>query len=436
MSHACRYRERLEWSDWTREGPLRRREARRVPRCELCGKARPPRKPRRAVGLEIEAGSPVLPAIMDPAAQHLAGKLLVKAGRKDAGPGKVGMKGLLSSLKLPASQAEELLDELLCAGWVRLYFKLKGSRKYLSEITVIDFEGLENFSKPGLREARRTAIAEALDDLNDLEHPVAEKVRLVISGPEADHLDPEVLQALSSLALFAENGETCARRVFSARYLGDSKALDRLLVRLERMIGPLEDIGIREGAALVLVGGNGRIDIAGQPLFIDRLPPFVGLPRDTAMEHSGMRFPDDGLLVVENLAVFEACCRGEVAGVGEALVVWSAGYPGRAVRMFVKTAGRLRRSIRIWADLDLDGIRIARLIHQWSAGKALPWRMGPEDLAAAHSTRPLSSRSAAAIRTDIQAHPEGLLRETLEAILEKGRWVEQEALLALPSDKE
>ncbi|MFH1434916.1 MAG: DUF2399 domain-containing protein, partial [Pseudomonadota bacterium] len=325
---------------------------------------------------------------------------------------------------------------LLCAGWVRLHFKLKGSRKHLSEITVTDVEGLENFSQPGLREARCAAIAEALESLDGLEHPVAEKVSQVISGPEADHLTPEILQALTSLACFAEAGEICARRVFSARYLGDSKALDRLLARLERMLGPLEDIGIREGAALVLVGGYGRIDIIGQPLFIDRLPPFIGLPREATMEHSGMQLPDDGLLVVENLAVFEACCRGEVAGVGEALVVWSAGYPGRAVRMFVETAGHCRQNIRVWADLDLDGVRIARLIHRWAAGKALPWRMNPEDLQAAHSTRPLSSRAMTAIRTDIQAHPDGLLRETLEAILEKGRWVEQESLLALPSEKE
>ncbi|MFH1438391.1 MAG: hypothetical protein ABIJ56_21965, partial [Pseudomonadota bacterium] len=62
------------------------------------------------MGLEIEAASPVLPAIMDPAAQRLAGKLLARAGRKNADPGRVGIKGLLSSSKLPASQAEELLD--------------------------------------------------------------------------------------------------------------------------------------------------------------------------------------------------------------------------------------------------------------------------------------------------------------------------------------
>lgn len=36
------------------------------------------------------------------------------------------------------------------------------------------------------------------------------------------------------------------------------------------------------------------------------------------------------------------------------------------------------------------------------------------------------------MHTDIQAHPNGLLREPLKSIFEKGRWVEQEALLAVP----
>jgi len=61
--------------------------------------------------------------------------------------------------------------------------------------------------------------------------------------------------------------------------------------------------------------------------------------------------------------------------------------------------------------------------------------MFPEDLQSACVTLPLSSRGEAAIRSDIKAHPHGLLRETLEAILEKGRWAEQEALLALSSGK-
>jgi hypothetical protein len=85
--------------------------------------------------------------------------------------------------------------------------------------------------------------------------------------------------------------------------------------------------------------------------------------------------------------------------------------------------------MRIWADIDLAGVRIARLLYRWSSETAQPIWMGPEDFEGAATSRPLSARGVAAIRADIKAHPDGLLRDTLEAILKVGRWVEQEALL-------
>jgi hypothetical protein len=58
--------------------------------------------------------------------------------------------------------------------------------------------------------------------------------------------------------------------------------------------------------------------------------------------------------------------------------------------------------------------------------------MGRGDLAAAPSSRPLIPRAIAAIRRDLEERPQALLADTLQALLEARRWVEQEAFLGLP----
>ena len=90
--------------------------------------------------------------------------------------------------------------------------------------------------------------------------------------------------------------------------------------------------------------------------------------------------------------------------------------------------------IRVWEDIDLDGVRIARLVCRWASGRARPWRMSPADLKTARTTLSLSDRAARAIASDIESHPGALLRETLQAILEQGSWAEQEALLWTDGD--
>ena len=55
--------------------------------------------------------------------------------------------------------------------------------------------------------------------------------------------------------------------------------------------------------------------------------------------------------------------------------------------------------------------------------------MSEREVRGARQALPLSPRSTAAIRADLAERPEALLHETLRAILEAGRWVEQEALL-------
>jgi DNA topoisomerase VI subunit A len=170
-------------------------------------------------------------------------------------------------------------------------------------------------------------------------------------------------------------------------------------------------------------GSAARLDLA-------TFDPYLGLPRDPLAEgRLEVALADAGLVVVENFACFEAFCRGEVERPLRSTVAWTAGYPGRAVRRLVEVAAQRGAPIRVWADLDLDGVRIARLVHTWSAGTARFHGMTPGDLRSARHSLPLTERAVAGIRADLARHPDAPLADLLRALLEAGRWVEQEAFL-------
>ena len=171
-------------------------------------------------------------------------------------------------------------------------------------------------------------------------------------------------------------------------------------------------------------------DGSGTRLDLATLEPYLGLPRDALADgRLEVELADAGLVVIENFACFEAFCRGEVEQPLRSTVAWAAGYPGRAIRRLVEVAAGRGAPIRVWADLDLDGVRIARLVEAWSAGTARFHGMTPGDLHTARRSLPLTDRAAAGIRADLERHPDAPLADLLRALLEAGRWVEQEAFL-------
>lgn len=430
--HFCTYTPRLVWGDWTRSGPLAERVARRVPICWICGRERPAAHPRPVTGREVRAEVPETPPLADPAGRKVAAALLKRSGNlSPEEPLPVipaaGLLGGLAQRGMPASLAEEWLERFLRAGWVALRWRLGRGAPRLSAIVLLDRPALRELAAPGVEEKRLLALQAARRKAEGLAHPKAREIAALLAREEAEAYPPRVLNLLAALAVHAEAGDVLAERVFSARYLGDSKVLGYFRRRIERLVGPLAALGIREGAAVTLVGGAGRLHLPGQALDLTALAPFAGLAREAFERLEGVDFPPQGLLVVENLTAFEACCRGEVEGAGGSLAVWSAGYPGRTVRRLAERAAAAGAPVRVWADLDLDGVRIARLVLSWAPGH--PWKMSPDDLAAAEGL-PLSKEAMAAIRRDLADRPDAPLADTLRAILAAGRWVEQEALLA------
>jgi hypothetical protein len=113
-------------------------------------------------------------------------------------------------------------------------------------------------------------------------------------------------------------------------------------------------------------------------------------------------------------------------------VVWTP-VTGRAIRAVIQAATRTGAVVRIWADLDLDGVRIARLVGGWLGGAVQPFRMSPEDVSTAPARRPLRARSLVAIRADLAARPAAPLADTLRALLASESWVEQETFLGTRS---
>lgn len=395
--------------------------------CVQCGNRRSHRRPRRPELVEIEADGGA-PPIADADIRTIAARLLRRAG---AGR-EVRVRGLPGGLSGPgigSSLLEQHLDGFLQAGWIGLVWEISGTRRRLRRIRLRDPEALDECAYPGRRAARRAALKEARAAVASLSHPIATEIARLLGEAAADAWGPRLVRALAAVAAHAETGDVLASRVFAARYLGDSKALGVLRQRLERLLGPLDALGIRDGASATFIGGSGCVRTAGVRLDLTSLRPFVGLAAETVIGDIEIEPPSGGVAVVENFAVFEACCRDEVPGLKDTLVIWTGGYPGRAVKAVIQAASRTSPVMRIWADLDLDGVRIVRLVADWLSGAIELFGMSPEYVAAAPARRPLSVRSAAAIRADLAARPAAPLSDTLRALLAYDCWVEQEAFL-------
>jgi hypothetical protein len=433
--HICFYSDRLIWGDWTRSGPFAERLARRVPVCDVCGRQRPALRPRPPVRREARAEAPETPPLADLAGRTVAAVLLRRAGAAEDGV--TSAPGLLSAAArrgVPASVAEEWIEHFLRAGWIEARWLVGRGGNRLDAVILRDGTALQEIAHPGAEMRRRFALNAARAQVAFLTHPKAREIASLLAADEAAALPPELVRALAAVAAHADADEVLAERVFSARWLGDSKALAGVRGRLERLVGPLAEIGIREGAAVTLLGGRGALHLPGLVVALEDLPPFAGFAHDTLERAREVLFPPAGLLVVENLAVFEACCRGEVPGTGPALIVWSAGYPGRTVRRLVERAGAAGAPVRVWADLDLDGVRIARLVVSWAPEAAVPWRMSPAAVAAAPAARLLGPRALSALRREVTERPGALLSDTLAALLEARHWIEQEVFLGASAE--
>ena len=276
-------------------------------------------------------------------------------------------------------------------------------------------------------ERRRAALTRARELVAGLQNSQSQEIADLLAADSAALFDYQLINALAGLALLVEEGDAVPERLFSVKHLGNSKALRLLRRRLEKLVGPLERLGIRNSGQIVMVGGRGTLTLGGVILDLSRFQ-YLGLAPEDALQVETIDFPAGGLLVVENLTPFQTCVALGRSTQRELMVLWSAGFPGRGVRAIVRRAAEQGVPVRLWCDLDLGGVRIARILAQ-SAPGAQTVLMDSETLRNAQVTQRIEPELMAAMRRDIAIHPADLLSESVRTMLKCGVWVEQEYLL-------
>jgi Wadjet anti plasmid transformation system JetA-like protein len=427
-THTHSYRRSAEFGSWRRVGDVETRD--RVPSqvCSACGARRPTRRPptpdvqeRRSA--TRHAPPPPLPPLVVVAAALAKGSGVT---------GAVSMKSLVSAGReegITQTDVESALECLLPTGWFALVMSVSGTRREIQQVSVSSPEDLQEFAHPGRRQALSSAVSEGLRSLERIDHPSAAAARDALRG--ARRLTPELARALCAVAVHASKGDELPVRVLSAIALGDSKAIPRLRKPLEARLGPLAKLGLGEATSLTLLGGRGLLSTALARLDVSKFLPYLGLPREFLSNGLQLVPPEGGVLAVENLEMFEACCRSQSVLRGSpTLVLWLGGWPGRGEEALVRAAHGVGSSVRVWADLDRSGIGIARRVIDW-APRAKPFLMGEDALRGSPRRKALSREEAALIKRDLEHRPDAPLASTLRAILELGQWCEQETLLGM-----
>lgn len=249
--------------------------------------------------------------------------------------------------------ATHLIDRVVLADPARLYAFT--GRTPADEVLAAALRALDEVSIA-------TEPARAL--VQDLASAWTDRRKLVALGPS------DIAQACALVratdAAFMDLGPDVPLRTRSARTLGDSKALERLLptliayLRQTGMIDSelsreeaIDQLGLAKFAQPVLVAG---------PLTVGGLRmdgwPYVGVPPDLV---EGVRpaTPVRSVLTIENLESFNRHVRS--SRLSGDVVVYSGGFPSGAVLSLLRAilpSGE--RNLHHWGDIDPGGIRIGR----------------------------------------------------------------------------
>jgi hypothetical protein len=267
-------------------------------------------------------------------------------------------------------------------GCVELVWGKHFERHLLRKIVLLDSENLARFLNiPLARDMAAGACAELASrvpaDKPWLAHLVERIEEKWARGEPAYRMAPgSVAEAgllIDALAAVKEGKQKgLDLRTFSARVLGDSKAMERMRERFGRVWNEefstgLESRELFEKLDLVkfpqpiFLKGPICLRMIGTWLDIGSVPSFLGLPPDMITE---IKFPKtpDYVLTIENTASFNRHAR-EVGGKG--LIINSAGFLGPATAAFLQELDRvLADEIPFfhWGDIDVGGLRIANHI--------------------------------------------------------------------------
>jgi hypothetical protein len=274
--------------------------------------------------------------------------------------------------------------------------------------------------------------------------------------PQDPALRELLLRALSGL--IDKGDAVLPMRLFSKRYLGDSKAFERqvqgrLLGMVRKYALPcwgeldpevladdadlLRELGIEVTHDDVAFCGPVRFRFAGHSAVVDgrAFPHGLAIDAADAGAIEVVDLPISRILTIENKANYREYVRRERQS--EELVVYLGGFasPGqrrflRRLRAFVETHGLPLPRFHHWGDLDYGGILILQHLRDTCWPEAEPWRMEPEMLDTyASLLEPLDDAYREKLRRLLENDKYRWAWPLVERLLEAGGTLEQEALL-------
>jgi hypothetical protein len=243
----------------------------------------------------------------------------------------------------------------------------------------------------------------------------------------------ELLRALEAVCAGKQDGLDL--RTFSARYVGDSKAMERMQSRFSRIwqrqfTGDeldadelYQSLGLSKFPQPILLKGPITIESRAVRFDCSAVRPYIGFPPQ-AIENLAFPSLPSYVLFIENPASFNR----HVAEIEDnGLVLYTAGFPSsRALSLYRLLDEKLPESVNFfhWGDLDLGGLRIMARI-QKQLGRTLHPHLMTLDLLNRHGEagKNLDSKK---LTTLASRHPG--VKPPVELILsfDPPKWLEQE----------
>ena len=327
-----------------------------------------------------------------------------------------GIRSKLVKKGATGRELEKALEELTRGGMLELVAVRNKGDWDLRRVHVLDRDALAEHVNPGHRARLADAIRSEGASLPPTVAAASLRMHLEAGAPG---WEPETVQWAARLVRHAASGRPVMLRQFSATW-GLSKEFEKHQARIERIIGPVGDLGIIDAASLLFIAGEGTLRFPEATIKIGASLGILGFERHVLK--TLVRVEGERVFFVENKTVFEAIAKKTVPELENVLCVFTGGNVGSTIRHFASvTEGQ----IFVWADLDPEGVRIARHIYDASGKRAVPYRMTPEELLLG-----TDELDAERLRTlDQELAREGPLNELLHAIQATKRWREQEKQL-------
>ena len=384
------------------------------PAC-LCGQVQPTRGSRIRAAHHRILRSTIPAAVSDPLAGVVARELVDRASP-------VPWAGRASALarRHDVLHVRGAIEDLARSGIVDI--EERGSPAWEPyAIHIRDPARLAEVAHPGDDQRLREIRAWAAEKLEGRSEQAAQDALEFIASPEAMAWPTPALQGLAFVAAHSGEPDVLINQA-SAQWLGDAKALRRHASRIQAVLGPYDDFGLLSSEHLVLVGGQGTLEMGDQLLDVQRIGPIIGLSRQRILQATEAE--GSPTVFTENRAVFDAVAHGLVTDIVGALAIFTNGNPGPAVRHLAKVA---KGPIFVWCDMDAEGVAFYRAIHA-SNNHAKPYRMSVDEFEAAHHRKPLDKPGKRkALERELAVG--GPLQELLDVIEATQAWVEQEIQL-------